>query len=110
MLLQHYGYQVDEAEDGESGLSSAHENTPDLVILDIGLPGIDGWEVCNQLKSDASFAHTKVLIVTAHTFEEDRARAKECGADGYLAKPVEPSRVYQEVVSLIGTPAAKNGH
>jgi CheY-like chemotaxis protein len=104
MFLKHYGYLVEEAADGETGLAAAQASPPDLVILDIGLPGIDGWEVCKLLKDDPATARTKILIVTAHTFEEDRARAKECGTDGYLAKPVEPTRVFQEVVALIGAP------
>jgi CheY-like chemotaxis protein len=104
MFLEHCGYEIDEAVDAETALLIAREHAPDLILLDIGLPGMDGWELCNLLKADASTAQIKILVVTAHTFAEDRARAIECGADGYLAKPIEPSGVHQEVIKLIGAP------
>ena len=104
MILQHAGYQVMEAADGISGLASARNQRPDLILLDIGLPRISGWEVCAELKAGKATADIKILAITALAFEEDRQRAQEHHMDGYLAKPVEPRRVLEEVRRLIGPP------
>jgi two-component system, cell cycle response regulator DivK len=96
-VLEHFGYTVLEAHDGEEGVRRAREDRPDLVLMDISIPKLDGWEATRVLKSDPKTARIPVIALTAHALPEDRARAAEAGCDGYLAKPVEPRRVVEEV-------------
>jgi two-component system cell cycle response regulator DivK len=105
-VLEHFGYTVLEAHDGEEGVRRAREDRPDLVLMDISIPKLDGWEATKVLKSDPATARIPVIALTAHALPEDRARAAEAGCDGYLAKPVEPRRVVEEVRRVLdGGPA-----
>ena len=97
LLLRHYGYDVVEAADAETGIELIAERHPDLVLMDISLPRMDGFEATSLLKHDPRTSHIPVVALTAHAFDEDRRRAREIGFDGYLVKPVEPRRVLQEV-------------
>lgn len=97
LLLEHHGYRVVEATDGEEGVRRAREERPALVLMDISIPIIDGWEATRILKADPATASIPVIALTAHALPADRARAAEVGCDGYLAKPVEPRRVVEEV-------------
>lgn len=103
-ILEHVGYIVVEARDGEEGVSRAHSENPDIILMDISIPKIDGWEATIRLKGDEATASIPIIALTAHALEEDRARAMRAGCDGYLAKPVEPRRVVQEVEKFIGPP------
>lgn len=106
-ILRHHGYRVAEAETGEEGIRVAHEVLPALVLMDVSMPGIDGFEATRRLKADPRTAAIPVVALTAHALAEDRQRALQAGCDGYLAKPVEPRRVVQEVQRILGrTPAA----
>ncbi|HEX7243398.1 MAG TPA: response regulator [Longimicrobiaceae bacterium] len=97
LLLEHYGYRVVEATDGEDGVRRAREERPALVLMDISIPIIDGWEATRILKADPGTASIPVIALTAHALPADRARAVEVGCDGYLVKPIEPRRVVEEV-------------
>lgn len=97
LLLRHYGYSVVEAVDAETGIDIVSRRHPDLVLMDISLPRMDGFEATTLLKRDPRTADIPVVALTAHAFEEDRRRAREIGFDGYLVKPVEPRRVLEEV-------------
>lgn len=101
-ILRHYGYEVIEAEDGETGLHLARTRRPDLVLMDISIPVMDGWEATRVLKDDSATADIPVIAVTAHALAEDRARARSIGFDGFLAKPVQPRLVLEEVQRFIG--------
>jgi len=101
-ILEHFGYQVIEAQNGEAGVSMARERRPDLVLMDISIPLIDGWEATRMLKSDPQTSHIPIIALTAHALATDRAKANEVGCDGYLAKPCEPRRVVAEVERFIG--------
>lgn len=101
-ILEHVGYRVLEARDGEEGVGSARAAHPDIILMDISIPKIDGWEATRRLKADDSTRDIPVVALTAHALEEDRERALLAGCDGYLAKPVEPRRVVQEVERFIG--------
>ena len=101
-ILEHFGYQVIEAQNGEAGVSVARERRPDLILMDISIPLIDGWEATRMLKSDPQTAHIPIIALTAHALATDRAKANEVGCDGYLAKPCEPRRVVAEVERFIG--------
>jgi CheY-like chemotaxis protein len=97
LLLEHHGYRVVEATDGEEGVRRAREERPALILMDISIPILDGWEATRILKADPDTASIPVIALTAHALPADRARAAEVGCDGYLAKPVEPRRVVEEV-------------
>lgn len=105
-ILEHVGYRVIEARDGEEGLRRAREDHPDLILMDISIPKIDGWEATRRLKEAEDTREIPVIALTAHALEEDREKAALAGCDGYLAKPVEPRRVVQEVERFLGPPPA----
>ena len=106
-MLRHHGYTVAEAETGENGIRVAGEVLPAVVLMDVSMPGIDGFEATRRLKADPRTAAIPVVAVTAHALAEDRMRALQAGCDGYLAKPVEPRRVLEEVQRLVArAPAA----
>lgn len=101
-ILEHVGYEVIEARDGEEGVSRARSLRPDIILMDISIPKMDGWEATERLKGDDQTSAIPIIALTAHALEEDRAKAMRAGCDGYLAKPVEPRRVVQEVEKFIG--------
>lgn len=101
-ILEHFGYGVAEARNGEDGIRIARESLPDLILMDISIPVIDGWEATRILKSSPDTAHIPIIALTAHALATDRAKAEEVGCDGYLAKPCEPRRVVAEVERFIG--------
>lgn len=86
-ILVHAGYEVVEAEDGLSGIAAAHDNLPDLILLDINLPDIDGLEVARRLR-ESSLARVPIIALTANAMVGDRERLLAGGCDGYLPKPV----------------------
>lgn len=104
-ILEHRGYEVLEARNGEEGIRIARERHPDLILMDISVPVIDGWKATEILKEGADTAEIPVIALTAHALAEDRETAKNVGCDGYLAKPCEPRTVVAEVEKFIG-PAA----
>ncbi len=87
--------------DGPSGLDAALNESPDLLVLDIGLPEMDGWQVLDELRSDDRTKTLPVLVLTAHAEEESRRRADEGGADAFVTKPFQPNDFRQEVLSLL---------
>lgn len=102
LFLQHHGYHVLEAEDGEAGVHLAREAPPDLVLMDVTLPRLDGWEATRQLKAAPETSAVPVVILTGHALERDREQAVAAGGDGYLPKPCSPRRILEEVQRLIG--------
>ena len=82
-------YEVIEAEDGEHGVERAIRDTPDLILMDLSLPRLDGWEATRRIKANPTVKHIPVLALTAHASREDRRRALEAGCNDYLTKPVE---------------------
>jgi two-component system, OmpR family, alkaline phosphatase synthesis response regulator PhoP len=88
--LARQGYRVLVAETGESALSLGNENLPDLIVLDLMLPGMDGLDVCRHLKADPQTQHIPVILLTARGQEEDIATGMEMGADDYITKPFSP--------------------
>ena len=101
-ILEHYGYQVVIAMDGQSGIRLAREEQPDLILMDLSIPVVDGWEATRLLKQDSATRVIPVIALSAHALEEDRLRARQAGCDGYLAKPVEPKKVLAEVARFLG--------
>ncbi|MFQ5967646.1 MAG: response regulator [Acidimicrobiia bacterium] len=87
--------------DGPSGLQAALNESPDLLVLDIGLPEMDGWQVLDRLRSNPGTKTLPVLVLTAHAEEESRRRADEGGADAFVTKPFQPNDFRQEVLNLL---------
>ncbi len=103
-ILKHFGYDVSEALNGEEGISKARSEQPDLILMDISIPVIDGWEATQVLKHDPTTRHIPIIALTAHALASDREKAMEVGCDGYLAKPCEPRSVVAEVQRFLGRP------
>lgn len=91
------GFTVREAADGESALAACAAEVPDVVLLDVMMPGIDGYGVCRRLKSEPRFRNTLVVLMTAGDQATERARAREAGADLYVPKPFSPAELLQLV-------------
>ena len=105
-ILRHAGFEVLEAADGEEGVRLARERMPAVVLMDVAMPGMNGWEATRLLKGDPATASIHVIAVTAYAMAADRQKAQDVGCDGYLAKPVEPRRVLAEVQRVLaGEPA-----
>jgi CheY-like chemotaxis protein len=100
--LQHHGYRVVAAETGADGLRAARESDPDLVLMDISVPGMDGIAVCEALKRDPATRHIPVVMITAHPYGSVGARAHAAGCDGYITKPCDPRRLLEEVQRRVG--------
>ena len=101
--LEHLGYRVPRvSHDGTEALRFVREERPDLILMDISIPIVDGWEATRILKSDPATSGIPIIALTAHALATDRAKAQEVGCDGYLAKPCEPRRVVAEVETFIG--------
>jgi CheY-like chemotaxis protein len=106
-MLRYAGYEVILAVDGPQGLELGRTQEPDIVLMDISLPGMDGLEVTRRLKADPATRSTPIVALTAHALPADRVRALEAGCDAYLAKPLAPPRLLDEVRRLIGPATAE---
>ena len=105
-VLTYSGFEVIEATSGEDGVRLAHEELPDLILMDLQLPGIDGTEALRQIR-ESDDTHVPVVAVTAFAMNEDRDRAFESGFDGYVEKPISVRALPQQVrdfLELGGTP------
>jgi two-component system cell cycle response regulator DivK len=96
-LLTHLGYEVVEAADGDEAIEVAHARQPNVILMDMSLPGRDGWSATRALKDDPATAHIPVIALTAHVSDEHRNRALAAGCDAYIPKPVVP-RVVAETI------------
>jgi len=105
-ILRIFGYLVVEAQNGQEGVDLAREVVPDLILMDVAIPLIDGWQATRILKADPVTMGIPILALTALAGPEDRQLAYEVGCDGFLAKPVEPRRVVAEVEKVIGSAGA----
>ncbi len=103
--LTRRGYTVVVAEDGEQALEMARSERPDLVLMDMSLPGIDGWEATRRLRADPGIAGIRVIALTAHAMAGDRERALEAGCNDYDTKPVEMDRLLQKIATQLGAPS-----
>ncbi|MDD5691278.1 MAG: response regulator [Candidatus Omnitrophica bacterium] len=101
LRLEANGYQVIFASDGQEGLDKARTEKPDLIILDLMLPKIEGYKVCRMLKFDEKYKHIPVILFTARAEEPDVKLGKEVGADAYITKPFEPDILLDKVAQLL---------
>lgn len=99
--LEQEGYEVSTARDGLSALEKAEKENPDLIVLDIMMPGMDGIEVCERLRQHAHLRLTPILMLTARTEEEDEIVGLESGADDYVPKPVSPQLIVSRIDALL---------
>jgi len=102
--LRYAGYDVIEAVTGTEGVYEARTRLPDLVLMDISVPELDGWEATAILKADPTTKHIPIIAVTAHALPGDRERSMAAGCDGYLAKPIPPATLLAEVDRRFGRP------
>ena len=100
--LNRRGYDVVFAVDGQQGLDVARSEKPDIIIMDLSLPVMDGWEATRRVKSDDALRNVPVIALTAHTMSGDRERALEAGCDDYDTKPVELDRLIGKIERLLG--------
>jgi len=101
MYLEHYDYEVITASNGQEGLDKAKIEKPDLIVLDLMLPKINGYKVCGLLKKDTRYAKIPVILFSAKTQEKDMKLGQEVGADAYLTKPFEPEVLLAKIKELI---------
>jgi CheY-like chemotaxis protein len=101
-VLRHVGYDVIEAQDGVQAIALARSARPDLILMDISIPEIDGWEATRILLEGEDTRSIPIIALTAHALQDDREKAVKLGFTSYLAKPVEPRAVVAEVQRWIG--------
>lgn len=99
--LEVANYHVLVVEDGEKAIETAVEEKPDLILLDLMLPKIDGFTVCRELKSKEETKNIPIVVLTAKVEEESRRQAMEAGADSYMTKPFRPEELWQEIKKFI---------
>jgi len=99
--LEFSGFQVVTAYNGLEALEKVAEEKPDLVVLDIGMPKLDGWEVCRRLKSDEKTKHIPVIILTAYAQTSDQRKGAQLGADRFVTKPCDLTCLVEEINSLL---------
>ncbi len=102
MVLEASGFQVESAVNGEEGIASAKDLRPDLILLDIMMPGIDGWETLTRLKRDPETSNIPVIIFTAREHSRGHQKSAEMGAADYFRKPFEPDELIELVEKHIG--------
>ena len=101
-LLTSVGYELIEALDGAAGVAMAAQHKPDLVLMDMQLPVLDGYEATRRIKADPALAHIPVIAVTSYALSGDEAKTKAAGCDGYVAKPFSPRQLLAKVREFLG--------
>jgi two-component system cell cycle response regulator DivK len=104
--LERKGYEVLIATDGHTSLEVARANAPDLILMDMSLPVVDGWEATRRMKADENLKHIPVIALTAHAMANDRDKALEAGCDDYDTKPIELPRLLGKIEKLLHVTAA----
>jgi two-component system, cell cycle response regulator DivK len=103
--LERKGYEILIAVDGKEGVEIAQSQRPDLILMDMSLPVMDGWEATRQLKANPETRHIPVIALTAHAMSGDKEKALEAGCDDYDTKPVELPRLLEKIEALLGKQA-----
>jgi CheY-like chemotaxis protein len=99
-------YEVVTAADGAAGIEAAARERPDLILMDLSLPGVDGWEATRRLKARQETESIPVIALTAHAMQGDEERARACGCDDYLTKPIDEDQLFDKLTRLLGPGAA----
>ena len=100
-LLSRTSYRLIEAVDGEQGVATAHNELPDLILMDIQLPKLSGLEATRRLRADPNTAHIPIIVITSFALSGDSEKAKDAGASAYLAKPYSPRELLQMIRKLV---------
>ena len=95
-------YDIVTAEDGAQGIEMARSERPDLILMDMSLPVVDGWEATRRIKADADIAAIPVLALTAHAMRGDEEKARACGCDDYLTKPIDEDLLFERIDHHLG--------
>lgn len=101
-LLTSFGYELIEAVTGEDGILAAESHRPDLILMDIQLPGIDGYEVTRRIKANPALRHIPVIAVTSYALSGDDVKALEAGCDAYVTKPFDPAELLAKIGEFLG--------
>jgi two-component system cell cycle response regulator DivK len=102
-------YQILIATDGAAGVELSRMEVPDLILMDLSLPIVDGWEATRRIKAHSATRHIPIIALTAHAMKGDAERARDCGCDDYLSKPLDEDLLFQKVTRLLGEGSNKSG-
>jgi two-component system cell cycle response regulator DivK len=108
-VLRHSGFLVMEADDGEAAVRSVRLHRPDIVVMDAGLPGMDGWDATAALKGDPETASVPIMLLTVHSQPADLERAEAAGCDAYVVKPMDPASLAETVRKMIAEMRGRSG-
>ena len=106
LFLEHFGIRVRYARNGREGVQKVRRNHPDLVLMDISMPIMNGLDATRLLRADESTASIPIIVITAHSGPETREAASECGCNAFIGKPVPPSRLAREVQRFLESQSA----
>ncbi len=95
-------YTVLQAVDGEQGVKAAEEDKPDLILMDLGMPVMDGWEATRKIKANDDLKHIPIIAVTSHAMVGDEIEARKAGCDDYLPKPIDEVELLKKIKTFIG--------
>ena len=95
-------YEILTAADGAAGIELAAREHPDLILMDLSLPVIDGWEATRRIKADEALQSIPVIALTAHAMRGDAEKARECGCDDYLSKPLDEDLLFEKLMQFLG--------
>ena len=95
-------YRLVLAADGQAAIQKAEEAKPDLILMDLSLPRMDGWEATRRLKADMNLSKIPVIVLSAHAMRGDEERARSCGCDDFLTKPIDESLLFQKLERHLG--------
>jgi two-component system, cell cycle response regulator DivK len=99
--LERRGHTVTLALDGAEGVQKAHTEAPDIILMDMSLPVVDGWEATRQLKADQTTARIPIIALTAHAMASDEQKARDAGCDDFDTKPIELARLLEKIAGLL---------
>jgi two-component system, cell cycle response regulator DivK len=100
-------YELLIATDGASAIDIARREHPDLILMDLSLPIVDGWEATRRIKADSALAPTPIIALTAHAMTGDMEKARECGCDDYIGKPIDENILFEKLARFLGEIDAK---
>jgi CheY-like chemotaxis protein len=95
-------YEIFTAEDGVEGIAVAERERPDLIIMDLSLPVLDGWEATRRIKADATLQHIPIIALSSHAMRGDEDKARQAGCDDYLSKPLDEDLLFEKLQQLLG--------
>ena len=106
-ILTRGGFEVITASDGEEGLAKVYSEAPNLMILDINMPGMNGWEVCGKIRGDPLYKHLPIIMLTVRKKKEDQLKGLDLGGDEYITKPFYPKELLARVKTVLQRSSGK---